>query len=143
MSRFRRGMTEASASIDVLVIEDDETHQEMYRALLNAEGLSVCVAEDALAAIHVLSARTETLPRIILLDLVMPRMSGREFLQIKQLYLRWAVIPVVVLTGVGRPLPPAMTGAAAIIRKGEDQRHLLAVVRALLAGSNPPTATEE
>jgi CheY-like chemotaxis protein len=63
----------------VLVVEDDRDIRESLQDLLEVEGYAVVTAEngrDALQRLHRMEA-----PSVILLDLMMPVMSGDEFLQ--------------------------------------------------------------
>jgi len=59
--------------IDVLVVDDDEGVRESGAEILRAAGLSVAEAEDGEVALEMLR---EIHPRVILLDLRMPRRDG-------------------------------------------------------------------
>ena len=61
----------------VLIIEDDELLREIYATKLEMEGFNVDTASDGLEGLH---KATSTQPDIILLDMIMPRMTGLEFL---------------------------------------------------------------
>ena len=83
---------------DVLVIEDDEDCRDMLCFLLGSEGfrvLSVASGADALTTL----AKMASAPRLILLDLIMPEMSGFECLRIMRRTPELASIPVVVHSG--------------------------------------------
>jgi CheY-like chemotaxis protein len=68
----------ASARARVLVVDDDEEIRTMVSELLAGEGYQTrTVADGAQALLE--SARWQ--PQVIVLDLVMPRMGGREFIQ--------------------------------------------------------------
>lgn len=58
----------------------------------------------------------------------MPGMDGVEFYRIQQQYLRWAVIPVVVVTGVASPALASQLGVAAVLAKPVAGEDLLAAV---------------
>lgn len=62
----------------ILVVEDNKDISEMMRLGLELEGYQVLEAVDGIQAFEVLGKMP--LPDLILLDMLMPRMNGREFL---------------------------------------------------------------
>jgi DNA-binding response OmpR family regulator len=80
----------------VLVVDDDADIRDLLKILLEAEGYRVYVASDGLDAMHQLEADTE--PALILLDLMMPRMDGEQFLK-EMRSTRFCRTPVVVMSG--------------------------------------------
>lgn len=85
----------------ILIVEDDDDIRDTVADLLELEGHQVTSAangREALAYLH----GTSSLPDLILLDLMMPVMSGWEFRCKQRHDPRLASIPVVVLTGVDR-----------------------------------------
>lgn len=62
----------------VLIIEDDELLREVYATKFQMEGFVVDTASDGAEGLH--KATTKE-PDIILLDMLMPRMNGLEFLR--------------------------------------------------------------
>jgi PAS domain S-box-containing protein len=78
-----------------LIIEDDATVREMMRKILEKEGWQVAEAENGRIG---LERMTESMPGIILLDLMMPEMDGFEFVEEFRLHEEWRGIPIVVIT---------------------------------------------
>ena len=62
----------------ILVVEDDEVLREVYALKLSMEGFEVETAGDGIDA---LDAAEQVLPDLIILDMMMPRMDGIEFLR--------------------------------------------------------------
>jgi len=90
--RSRGGTAPARA---ILVVEDDASTREMIEELLTARGYSVITAADGAQA----RARVaHTLPELVILDLVLPKMSGFELLAEWRGSPRTADLPVFVLT---------------------------------------------
>jgi len=91
-------------STDILLVEDDSNDVRLAMSVLNKIGLAErCSAMgDGEEAIEFLRARGAhddgSPPRLILLDLKMPRMDGFEFLQQVRGDDSLAFVPVVVLT---------------------------------------------
>ncbi len=104
-------MTEALGSYFVLVVEDDKDIRDGLVEILIEEGYGVgAVANGALALEYL---RTQRVPSVILLDLMMPVMDGWQFRneQLKDAAL--ASIPVIILTADGQAKQKAATMAAA------------------------------
>ena len=120
------GVTRPKDDCSVLIVEDDPDLREMMCLLLTLEGFTPVATRDGVEALERLRSH-EVQPDVIVLDLMMPRMSGAQFM--RELARDPAVpsIPVVVLTAVP---PEQITGeAAAVLRKPCDYDALLAAVR--------------
>jgi GAF domain-containing protein/DNA-binding response OmpR family regulator len=84
-----------SAAGKVLLIDDDDVVRRSVRLALEPIGWHVTEAEHGLLALEQLSA---TRPDAIILDLMMPKMDGFEFLDELRARPQWRDIPVVVIT---------------------------------------------
>ncbi len=91
--------TDMQNPCDILVVEDDEAIGQMLVETLTDEGYQVLRAEHGQAALDYLQ-ETAILPRLILLDLMMPVMTGLEFRAVQQQHPAWRDIPVVVLSAI-------------------------------------------
>mgnify|MGYP001567630967 CR=1 FL=1 len=83
----------------VLVIEDDKFLRELLVRKLASEGFDVQNAIDAQAAFTILAERK---PKIILLDLILPGVSGFEILEKIKSDPKIADVPVVILSNLGQ-----------------------------------------
>jgi signal transduction histidine kinase/CheY-like chemotaxis protein len=120
----------------VLVVEDDDAIRAILRDMLEREGCTVDVAENGLLALERV-ARAK--PDIILLDLLMPKMDGFEFLAALQATPDASEIPIVVLTAkeLSEAERERLAGETkAVLRKSMHSRDELAAElrRALKAG---------
>jgi CheY-like chemotaxis protein len=89
----------SSAHEDViLVVEDDDDLRDNLCEVLEVEGFRAVGAGNGLAALHYLQAHAP--PCLILLDLMMPGMSGGEFraLQLNDKHL--ARVPTIVVSAI-------------------------------------------
>jgi two-component system chemotaxis response regulator CheY len=84
-------------SAEILIVEDDSSIQAVLRQILEIEGYSIATADNGEEALDVL-ASLDPVPKLILLDLMMPVMTGWEFAQLVQKNELWAKIPLVVLS---------------------------------------------
>ncbi len=82
-----------------MVVEDTELLRRIYSDKLTQEGYTVISAADGLECIAHLH---QTAVDLILLDLIMPRMSGLEVLDTVKKDPRTKDIPVIVLTNLGQ-----------------------------------------
>lgn len=80
----------------ILLIEDDCDVAEAMIDVLVDQGYLVAHAQNGLEALELL--HNELAPSIILLDLMMPKMDGRQFREAQLREPRLASIPVVVLS---------------------------------------------
>lgn len=87
---------------DVLLVEDAEVHVAFAQLAFEREGIEddLRVVRDGESAMHLLDADPERPPRLILLDLGLPRMSGFDVLHAVRTHASARVrrTPVVVLT---------------------------------------------
>jgi DNA-binding response OmpR family regulator len=83
----------------VLLVEDDRFLAGMYVAKLSLEGFRVVLATDGVEGWQ--SAR-ESKPDLILLDIVLPKMSGFELLERVRKHAGLAATPVILLTNLGQ-----------------------------------------
>src|SRR6266850_6495714 len=95
VERCLRSRGGAAPARTILVVEDDASTREMIEELLTARGYSVITAADGAQG----RARVaHTLPELVILDLVLPKMSGLELLAEWRSSPRTADLPVFVLT---------------------------------------------
>ncbi|HEU5333007.1 MAG TPA: response regulator [Actinocrinis sp.] len=92
-------------SYDILLVEDDEADAMLITEALNEHAVARTVGqvEDGVAALEWLRDPERPRPDLIVLDLNMPRMNGRELLDILKRDESLKKIPVVVLTTSGAP----------------------------------------
>jgi CheY-like chemotaxis protein len=81
----------------ILLVDDHEDNRQALMMVLEREGYRALGAENGRAALEV--ARAE-LPDLVLMDLAMPVMDGREAMRALRDDPRTAVIPIVVLTAM-------------------------------------------
>lgn len=84
----------------ILIVDDDEEIREALSDALIFEGWDVAVARDGQDAVNWLRAQTAT-PWLIILDLMMPVMDGKTFLDLRAQDALLATYPVIVLTAGG------------------------------------------
>ena len=97
-----RDPSETMTSVTVLVVDDDPGIRESLGDLLRAEGYGVRVAENGAAALEVM--RTEPRPDVVVLDLMMPVMSGWEVLEEVDADTSLRLMPIVVASAMSAPM---------------------------------------
>ena len=80
----------------ILVVEDDPAVRRMYRTALGFAGFTVVEAEDGLTALQHLDERA---PDLVILDLMLPTVSGLIVQQEIAAHPHTRDIPIVVVTG--------------------------------------------
>lgn len=114
----------------ILLVDDEEAITSHLAPFLERSGFSVTTAADGEAALR----RVEDVaPDLIVLDVLMPRLNGRETLRRLRQAGDWT--PVILLTQVGTPAERAMAleeGADDYLNKPFEPYELVARIRAVL-----------
>ncbi len=117
--------------ITVLLIEDEQPIRDMIRFALSREGIDMVEAPDANAARQVLSA---CLPDLILLDWMLPEVSGINLLKEFKKKPELSKIPIIMLTAKADEDDKIMgleAGADDYITKPFSPKELIARIRAV------------
>ena len=129
----------------ILIIEDDPLIQRMYKKIFSFEGYNVETAEDGEIGLE--KVRTVK-PRIILLDVMMPKMNGMQVLEKLKLDPDTKAIPVIMLSNLAgdNDIETALSkGAVKYIIKSEyEPSQIVKMVKEILAGytrDDIPTAS--
>jgi DNA-binding response OmpR family regulator len=80
----------------VLIVEDDTALRELYRSALRAAGYAVAAVADGIDALRNVEAER---PDAVVLDLGLPRLSGRDVHRELKSSPKTRDIPVVVVSG--------------------------------------------
>ncbi len=116
-------MSDSTEKSVILIVDDDAESREVLSELLAKEGYTVVCAENGRDALDYLS---RSIPSLIILDLMMPIMSGWEFRERQRADPRLNSLPVVVTSASG--LAPEID-ADALIPKPIDFALLMSAVR--------------
>lgn len=121
-------MAQSGEQTAVLIVDDDYGIREVMSEILEDAGYEVATAADGDEALRYLQAAS-SLPCLILLDLMMPVMTGWEFRLAQQQDPRLAAIPVVALSARRSVTHETYTITVdAFLHKPVDLDHLLEVV---------------
>jgi CheY-like chemotaxis protein len=122
-----------SRALHVLLVEDDDDTREVLRFILESDGITVTQARDGLAAlerIDQLRQHNPSAPSAIVLDFMMPRLSGAQFRERQLATPGIADVPVVLVSAVSDlPLRAAALCPFAVLQKPIDPDDLTATVR--------------
>ena len=125
----------------ILIIEDEPVFRLIYRGVLKNAGYTVLEAVDGVSGWE--TVRTQK-PDLVLLDLILPRMSGHEVLHNIRATEATKKIPVIVFSVMGQEKDVEKTmamGANDHRLKGmESPDKILNLIRDLLKKQEPPKA---
>ncbi len=117
---------------DVLVVDDDAALRDGILRLLDDEGLSGVGAEDGAEALERLEAGLR--PRLVIVDLEMPRMNGWAFVRRVEELPAFSALPILVMSGIAAPgFAPPRKNDAGFLKKPLEPAELLRVARRWLA----------
>jgi DNA-binding response OmpR family regulator len=132
-------------SVEVLIVDDDDLIRDNLGSILERSGFQVITAANGQQALEILAKQR---PDILVLDVLMPNMNGRDLL--RQLRQKSDWLPVIMLTQVGDAAERAMAleeGADDYINKPFDIHELIAriktVLRRIQVGQPPLTAVQK
>jgi DNA-binding response OmpR family regulator len=126
----------------LLIVDDDESLGQMLADFLSAEGWSVITASDGQSG---LSMAIDSAPDAVVLDVMLPRMSGFDVLRALRLK---SMVPVIMLTARGDETDRIVgleLGADDYLPKPFNPRELAARLRAILrraAPDDPPRLSQ-
>jgi putative two-component system response regulator len=116
----------------ILIVDDEAAARAALALLLRREGYEVCEASDGPSA---LAACASFRPDLVLLDILMPGMSGFEVCRQIKATLETRLTPVVLITGLSATedrIQGINSGAEDFLSKPIDFNELMARVRSLV-----------
>ncbi|AZB63163.1 sigma-54-dependent Fis family transcriptional regulator [Cereibacter sphaeroides] len=136
-ARPAAGSAEASRPRPILLIEDTPSLQMVYRSVLASAGHRVAVAGTAAEG---LSRFRETLPNVVLLDLMLPDRNGLDLMQdMLRLRPETNVIVITANGSINKAVEAMRAGAHEfLVKPFDEQRFLGAVENASLAREARP-----
>lgn len=116
---------------DVLIVDDDPPIRNLLRHIFKRIGFDSREARDGIEAI---SQVEQAVPKLMMLDLMMPRMNGWEVLEKLRERGLLNQVPVVVLTAVGSQRTDTLRdyGVRAILSKPFEIHDLISTVKTIL-----------
>jgi len=127
----------------ILVVDDELTVRSLLHDILDLEGYVVREAEDGPTALFDMHTRT---PDLVILDVMMPRMSGIEVLKEIRQDVELARVPVLMLTAAGdddTTWAGWSSGASTYLNKPFDHDQLLSWVERLLTPADTTIVSEK
>jgi len=126
----------------ILAVDDEPAVGEMLRFILEQDGFQADLAADAA---HAISRINRSRPDLILLDWMLPGMSGVELVERLKQSSETMTIPIIMLTAKeeeGDKVKGLNSGADDYITKPFSARELLARIRNILRRVSPQLAGE-
>jgi len=116
----------------ILVVEDDSAIRELIQMALNLEGYPVETATNGKEAWEALQNHSKP-PSLLIVDLMMPVMDGKEFLKLKNESPQLQSIPTIVMSAAVEKKFPDETHRQVNIRKPLDLDEFLKTVQNLIS----------
>ncbi len=117
-------------SNSILLVEDETSVREVLKRKLNQSGFKTFVAEDGEQAMEALD---HDIPNLILLDVIMPKMNGFDFLERIRSDLRYRDIPVIIISNLegdnDRATGRNLGITEYIVKSNISLRELMALIR--------------
>lgn len=122
----------------VLLVDDDLVVRMVGESVLKHHGYCVLTASDGLEALDIIKSRSEA-PDLVMLDLTMPKLSGRETFRALRIELE-SDIPVVICSGYLVDLEDFRSESNSVpegfVQKPYDSIELVKTLRSVLDGKN-------
>ncbi|HEX6290681.1 MAG TPA: response regulator [Herpetosiphonaceae bacterium] len=115
----------------ILIVDDHEDNVDLLRMILRSQGYDILTASDGLQALEIIQ---HTIPDLMLLDVMMPRMSGYEVIEeVRRNHEEY--LPIMLITAkhdLSDKVRGLEVGADDFLSKPVQSAELIAKVRALL-----------
>jgi CheY-like chemotaxis protein len=124
----------------ILVVDDDPTIADILRIVLEEEGYRVVTARDGLEG---LARLADARPDLVLCDVMMPGLDGRDVYRRMQAMPAYRSIPVVLMSAAAKPFPGGDFQRLAFLVKPFEIDVLLAIITRLLDAARldePPSS---
>lgn len=118
----------------ILVVDDEQMLREAVADALRDEGYVALEGADGREAVEIFARER---PDLVLMDVMMPTLDGRDALRLMRSAQVVALVPVVMMSAA---VPPAMLdpAIAGFLAKPFDLDQLLALVAELIGRPTPP-----
>lgn len=127
----------------VLIIEDESDVVDLLRYNLNRAGFAVLIAKNGQDGLKIAQERR---PDIIVLDLMLPKLSGQEVCKVLKKNSETVQIPIIMLTAKGQPeerIQGLETGADDYMTKPFSPRELILRIQGQLRRLRTSIRTDE
>jgi CheY-like chemotaxis protein len=123
--------------VKILIVDDDDLNIEILKEMLEGNEYNVIVANDGVEALSAVLKNPDI--RIILLDRMMPKMDGMQFMKMFGDHPNSANVAVIFQTAANQPrdvVDGLSTGAFYYLTKPFDKDMVLSVIHAALQELN-------
>jgi len=127
----------------VVIIEDEKDLAELLAFNLGKEGWQTLIALDGRSGLELVTAE---LPDMVILDLMLPEMTGTEVCKLLRKQVSTASIPVIMVTAKGEEIDRVVgfeVGADDYLVKPFSSRELLLRMKAILRRTTPALTSEK
>jgi len=118
-----------------MIVEDDSFMLQIYHNLFQLEGIEIETAKDGLDALEKLRS-DGVMPAAIVLDIMMPRMDGYQFLEEQQKDPKLKDIPVIVLSNLFSPedqdKAKKLGAKELLVKSAQDPKELIKKIKDIL-----------
>ncbi|MDP2602069.1 MAG: response regulator [Deltaproteobacteria bacterium] len=131
-----------AAAQKILVVEDEPDIRKLVRYHLTQERYQVVEAEDGEQALKLIQRER---PNLVVLDLMLPGLSGQELCRILKSHPDTAALPILMLTAKAGEADKVLgleTGADDYVTKPFSPREMVARVKAILRRAELRTVTD-
>lgn len=128
IQNYKKGVDKMS-NIKILIVDDDQNICELLRLYIEKDGYEPVVVNDGAAA---LDAVVEHNPKLILLDIMLPKLDGW---QVCREIRKTSDVPIIMLTAKGETFDKVLgleLGADDYISKPFDAKEVMARIKAVL-----------
>lgn len=130
-----QGASQRTIGAEILVVDDDPPIRALVRQIIRRTGHEAVEARDGVEALEQID---QNLPRLIVLDLMMPRMDGWEVLEELRSRKILGRVPVLVLSAVATQRGESLAeyGVQGILGKPFEVGELMRMLRKILDETN-------